>query len=57
MKIFCEDKNLIVCLKPRNVISQLGNGENMIALLNSHFKENGEKAEAFPVHRLDKETA
>lgn len=57
MRIFYEDKNLIVCLKPRNVISQIGNGENMIALLNSHFEENGEKAEAFPVHRLDKETS
>lgn len=57
MIIFFEDKNIIVCLKPRNILSQVGNGENMIALLNSHFEENGEKAEAFPVHRLDKETA
>lgn len=57
MNILFEDKNLIVCVKPRGVSSQLGDGENMIALLNSHFSENGEKAEAFPVHRLDKETS
>lgn len=57
MRIFYEDKNFIVCLKPRNILSQIGNGENMIALLNSHFQEIGEKAEAFPVHRLDRETS
>ncbi len=57
MRIIFEDESLVVCLKPRNILSQVGNGENMIALLNSHFEENGEDAEAFPVHRLDKETS
>lgn len=57
MNIIFEDKSIVVCVKPKGVLSQLGDGENMIALLNSHFEENGERAEAFPVHRLDKETA
>ncbi len=56
MNILFEDKNIIVCIKPKGVLSQLGDGENMISLLNSHFAEDGETAEAFPVHRLDKET-
>ncbi len=56
MNILFEDKSIIVCIKPKGVLSQLGNGENMIALLNSHFAENGKNAEAFPVHRLDRET-
>ena len=29
----------------------------MIALLNAHFEENGEKATTYPVHRLDRETS
>lgn len=57
MNILFEDKNIIVCIKPRGILSQDGDRENMAALLNSHFEENGEKAEAFPVHRLDRETA
>ena len=57
MKILFEDKFLAVCLKPAGVLSQSGDGNDMISLLNAHFSENGEKAEAFPVHRLDRETA
>ncbi len=57
MKILFEDDFLAVCLKPAGVLSQSGGGNDMISMLNSHFAENGEKAEAFPVHRLDRETA
>ncbi len=57
MTILFEDKFLAVCLKPAGVLSQSGSGNDMISLLNAHFAENGEKAEAFPVHRLDRETA
>lgn len=57
MKIIFEDKNIAVCVKPAGILSQNGDGTDMISLLNEHFSENGEKSEAFPVHRLDRETA
>ena len=57
MKILFEDKHIAVCVKPAGVLSQSGEGGDMISVLNAHFLENGEKAEAYPVHRLDKETA
>lgn len=57
MTILFEDKFLAVCLKPAGVLSQSGGGNDMISLLNEHFAQNGENAEAFPVHRLDRETA
>lgn len=57
MDILFENKDFIVCIKPRNILSQVGSSDNMIALLNSHFLEKGESAEAFPVHRLDRETS
>ena len=57
MKILYEDNQIIVCLKPAGVLSQNGEGENMISLLNEHFLHNGEKCGAYPVHRLDRETA
>ena len=53
-----EDKYIVVCIKPAGIISQSSEGGNdMIALLNAHFTENGETATAYPVHRLDRETA
>lgn len=57
MKILTEDKHIVVCFKPAGVLSQNGDSADMISLLNEHFAENGEKSEAFPVHRLDRETA
>ena len=57
MKILFEDKNIAVCVKPAGVLSQNGDGKDMISLLNEHFLQNGENAKAYPVHRLDKETA
>ncbi len=57
MKILFEDKHIAVCVKPAGILSQNGEGGDMISMLNAHFLENGEKAEAYPVHRLDKETA
>ncbi len=53
-----EDKHIAVCIKPAGIISQSSEGGNdMIALLNARFAENGESATAYPVHRLDRETA
>lgn len=58
MEILFEDKHIAVCIKPAGIISQSsGTDTDMIALLNAHFEENGEKAQAFPVHRLDRETS
>jgi len=58
MKILHEDKFIIVCLKPAGIISQgTDGGKDMISLLNAHFEQNREKAEAYPVHRLNRETA
>lgn len=54
MKIFHEDSDIIVCLKPAGIISQSSGDEDMISLLNSHFEGS---AQAYPVHRLDRETA
>lgn len=56
-EILFEDKHIAVCFKPSGVLSQNGEGADMISALNAHFQENSEKAEAFPVHRLDRETA
>ncbi len=58
MEILFQDEYIAVCLKPAGVVSQsTDGGKDMIALLNEVFKNNGETAEAFPVHRLDKDTA
>lgn len=58
MKIVFEDRAIAVCIKPAGIQSQASaDGKDMISLLNSHFEENGENAQAYPVHRLDRETA
>ena len=54
--IIFEDPSIAVCLKPAGLLSQAGEGESMLSLLDRHFAENGEKAKAYPVHRLDRET-
>lgn len=48
MKILFEDKFLIFAEKPVGVLSQSGEGENMIDLLSEG------RGEIFPIHRLDK---
>ncbi len=58
MKILFQDKNIAVCFKPAGIVSQsTDGGRDMIALLNEEFALGGENAQAYPVHRLDKETA
>lgn len=58
MEILFEDKHIAVVIKPAGIISQSSEGGgDMIALLDAHFEENSKKAKAFPVHRLDRETA
>lgn len=52
MEILFEDRDLIVCIKERGILSQQGKeGERtMLTLLSEHTG-----SEAYPVHRLDKE--
>lgn len=58
MEILFQDKDIAVCFKPAGVISQgTDGGRDMIAMLNAAFLQNGENAVAYPVHRLDRETA
>lgn len=47
IEILYEDKNLIFAVKPVGVLSQKGDGENMIDLLSQG------RGEVFPIHRLD----
>lgn len=56
VKILYEDDCIVVCVKPAGLLSQDGEGESMISLLNAHFAETEQKAQAYPVHRLDRET-
>lgn len=64
MEILYEDRCLIVAIKPVGALAEApaltGDKsrppeENMPALLAAHFATRGERAEAFPVHRLDRE--
>lgn len=58
MEILFQDESIVVCLKPAGIISQSTDGGNdMIAMLNACFAKNGQKTQAYPVHRLDRETA
>lgn len=59
MNYLFEDKNIVIVLKPAGVLSQTdekGN-PNMPAMLNEHFFEAGDQAQAYTVHRLDREAA
>ena len=56
LNILYEDRSLVVCEKPIGVLSQKdesGKGTDMLTLLNEHFLQNGERREAFVLHRLD----
>lgn len=56
--IIYEDSSIAVCIKPSGIQSQASaDGKDMITLLNAHFESNAEKAQALPVHRLDRETS
>lgn len=56
MTVLYEDSEIIVCLKPAGIQSQGGKAD-MVARLNEYFLQNSSDAVAYPVHRLDKETA
>ena len=50
MEVLFEDKNLIVAIKERGLLSEENSKPNMVTLLKEHTK-----GEIFPVHRLDKD--
>ena len=53
MKVYYEDKHIIVCLKPVGVLSQGSEiGENMPSVLKELTR-----SEVYPVHRLDKDVS
>ena len=54
--ILYEDSDLIVCVKPAGILSQpgLGDGDDMIALLQTYLTEKNEKPYIGLVHRLDR---
>lgn len=53
-----EDENIIVCVKPAGVLSQFSEkDENMISILNEYFEKSEKNCQAYPVHRLDRETS
>lgn len=54
--ILFEDKSIIVCLKPAGLQSQ-GGKNDLVVMLDEYFGKTDIAAKAYPVHRLDKETA
>lgn len=54
MEILFEDREIIVCIKPKGVLSQsdMAGRNNMITLLSEHTG-----GEIYPLHRLDKEVS
>ena len=54
--ILFEDASVIVCLKPAGLQSQ-GGKNDLVSVLNGYFTDNKSDAKAFPVHRLDRDTA
>ena len=56
MTVLYEDNDIIVCLKHSGIQSQ-GGKTDMVARLNEYFSQNDSDAVAYPVHRLDRETA
>lgn len=54
--ILFEDKSIIVCLKPAGLQSQ-GGKNDLVVMLDEYFGKTDITAKAYPVHRLDKETA
>ena len=50
------DTSIIVCIKPRGVLSEGDAADSVPRLLAAQMREKGESEAIFPVHRLDRET-
>ena len=55
-KILYKDKYIVVCVKPKGILSE-GEGKNSLpTLLSESLSEGGTAAKIYTVHRLDKDT-
>ena len=54
--IIFEDSSIVVCMKPAGLQSQ-GGKNDLVAMIDGYFENNEPSAKAYPVHRLDRETA
>lgn len=52
INILFQNTDVVVCIKPKGVLSQNGEGESMISLLRDQLG-----GEIFPIHRLDREVS
>lgn len=57
MKIYYEDKHIVVCEKDAGLLSEGEATDSMPRILSDYFKEKNENSDVFPVHRLDRETS
>ncbi len=55
IKILHEDRDIIVCIKPRGILSQAdeSGSESMVSLLEEHISKSGGKPYIAVIHRLD----
>ena len=54
MEILLNDKDITVAIKEPSLLSQAEpTGNTIITKLNEYYRESGDSAEAFPIHRLD----
>ncbi len=51
------DRDIIVCVKPKGILSQGETNDSLPAMLGEVLREQGERnTEIYPIHRLDRET-
>lgn len=54
MELLYSDRDIAVCIKPPNLLSEKNeSGNDIITALEQHFEKTGEKCTVFPLHRLD----
>ncbi len=56
MQMLYEDSAIVVVVKEPGQLSEAADGssDSLITRLNAHFRLNGETAQAYPIHRLDR---
>lgn len=54
MKILYDDKHISVCIKDPMLLSEKSSsGNDILSKLDAYYKESGQSAKAYPLHRLD----
>ena len=56
MKILYKDKYIVVCVKPKGILSEGEGKDSLPALLSESLSEGGTPAKIYTVHRLDRDT-